>query len=65
MSRPPIFCSASQCRKPVSSYDPVTGYVHGAVDEHGNAVRFVDQGDLSILGGDSWKWLLVSSVMSP
>lgn len=48
-----------------SSYDPVTGYVDGAVDAGGNPVRFVDQGDLSILGGDSWKWLLVSSVMSP
>jgi len=48
-----------------SSYDPQTGIVQGAVDKHGNAVRFVDQGDLSLLGGDSWKWLLVSSVMSP
>jgi len=47
-----------------SSYDPVTGFVSGAVDAHGNPVRFVDQGDLSILGGDAWKWLLVGPVTS-
>lgn len=46
-----------------SSYDPLSGFVSGAVDARGNAVRFVDQGDLSILGGDSWKWLLVGPVM--
>lgn len=45
-----------------SSYDPGSGFVSGAVDRHGNAVRFVDQGDLSILGGDAWKWLLVGPV---
>ncbi|WP_243057438.1 MCE family protein [Nocardioides sp. SR21] len=48
-----------------SSYDPRSGLVSGAVDRNGNPVRFVDQGDLSILGGDGWKWLLVSSVMNP
>lgn len=48
-----------------SSYDPWTGVVDGAVDRHGNAVRFVDQGDLSLLGGDAWKWLLAGSVMAP
>jgi phospholipid/cholesterol/gamma-HCH transport system substrate-binding protein len=47
-----------------SSYDPSTGIVSGAVDARGNPVRFVDQGDLSILGGDSWKWLLVGPVVS-
>jgi phospholipid/cholesterol/gamma-HCH transport system substrate-binding protein len=47
-----------------SSYDPRTGFVSGAVDAHGNAVRFVDQGNLSILGGDAWKWLLVGPVTS-
>lgn len=45
-----------------SSYDPVTGFVSGAVDGSGNPVRFVDQGNLSILGGDAWKWLLVGPV---
>jgi phospholipid/cholesterol/gamma-HCH transport system substrate-binding protein len=44
------------------SYDPVTGLVDGAVDAQGNPVRFLDPGDLSILGDDSWKWLLVGPV---
>ena len=48
-----------------SSYDPVTGVVDGAVDGGGNPVRFRDQGNLSILGGDSWKWLLVGPVAQP
>lgn len=47
-----------------SSYDPTTGIVSGAVDARGNPVRFVDQGNLSILGGDAWKWLLVGPVTS-
>ncbi len=34
----------------------------GAVDAQGNPVRFLDPGNLSILGGDSWKWLLVGPV---
>lgn len=44
------------------SYDPMTGLVDGAVDGAGNPVRFLDQGNLSILGGDAWKWLLVGPV---
>jgi phospholipid/cholesterol/gamma-HCH transport system substrate-binding protein len=47
-----------------SSYDPLSGFVSGAVDARGNPVRFVDQGNLSILGGDAWKWLLVGPVSS-
>lgn len=47
-----------------STYDPRTGFVAGAVDDHGNPVRFLDQGNLSILGGDAWKWLLVGPVTS-
>lgn len=47
-----------------SSYDPRTGIVAGAVDAHGDPVRFLDQGNLSILGGDAWKWLLVGPVTS-
>ena len=39
-----------------------TGLVDGAVDANGNPVRFVDQGNLSILGDDAWKWLLVGPV---
>lgn len=45
-----------------SSYDPATGFVSGAVGRRGEPVRFVDQGNLSILGGDAWKWLLVGPV---
>ncbi|MDF1601961.1 MlaD family protein [Nocardioides sp. YIM 152315] len=45
-----------------TSYDPGTGLVRGAVDRHGRPVRFLDQGNLSILGGDAWKWLLVGPV---
>ena len=40
------------------------GSSSGAVDADGNPVRFVDQGNLSILGGDAWKWLLVGPVTS-
>jgi phospholipid/cholesterol/gamma-HCH transport system substrate-binding protein len=47
-----------------SAYDPTTGFVGGAVDRHGKPVRFVDPGNLSILGGDAWKWLLVGPVTS-
>jgi len=47
-----------------SAYDPGTGIVGGAVDRRGKPVRYVDPGDLSILGGDAWKWLLVGPVTS-
>ena len=47
-----------------SSYDPQTGVVDGAVDSGGNPVRFLEQGNLSILGDDAWKWLLVGPVTS-
>jgi phospholipid/cholesterol/gamma-HCH transport system substrate-binding protein len=57
--------NASPGRVYRSSYDPGTGIVSGAVDARGNAVRFVDQGNLSILGGDAWKWLLVGPVTGP
>lgn len=46
------------------SYDPGTGLMDGAVDQNGNPVRFLDPGNLSILGGDSWKWLLVGPVVT-
>ena len=48
-----------------TTYDPASGLVQGAVDAHGDPVRFRDQGNLSILGGDSWKWLLVGPVARP
>ncbi|MDO9458267.1 MAG: hypothetical protein Q7T52_19390, partial [Nocardioides sp.] len=46
-------------------YDPATGLVEGVVDADGDPVRFQQPGDLSILGDDSWKWLLVGPVTSP
>jgi phospholipid/cholesterol/gamma-HCH transport system substrate-binding protein len=45
-----------------SSYDPDTGLVGGAMDKNGHPVRFLDHGNLSILGDDAWKWLLVGPV---
>ena len=56
--------NASPGRVYRSAYDPGSGIVSGAVDARGNPVRFVDQGNLSILGGDAWKWLLVGPVTS-
>ncbi len=58
--RPP----ASPPRAFGGSYDPTSGLVYGAVDRNGDPVRFTDPGDLSILGDDSWKWLLVGPVSS-
>ncbi len=46
-------------------YDPATGLVEGVVDADGGPVRLGSAGDLSILGGDSWKWLLVGPVAGP
>ncbi|MDP2774645.1 MAG: MlaD family protein [Nocardioides sp.] len=54
--------NASPPRAYGGSYDPVSGLVDGAVDRNGDAVRFVDPGDLSILGEDAWKWLLMGPV---
>ena len=31
-------------------------------DANGNRVRLGSQGNLSVLGNDSWKWLLVGPV---
>ncbi|HET7194941.1 MAG TPA: MlaD family protein [Nocardioides sp.] len=54
--------SSSPGRAYRGSYDPATGLMTGAVDARGNPVRFLDPGNLSILGDDSWKWLLVGPV---
>ncbi|SDD03383.1 MCE family protein [Nocardioides lianchengensis] len=56
--------TASSGRAYRSSYDPESGVLEGAVDQDGDPVRYVDPGNLSILGGDSWKWLLVGPVAS-
>ena len=34
------------------------------VDANGNPVRLGDQGNLSVLGDDAWKWLLVGPVVT-
>ena len=48
-------------RAAVGSYDPRTGLSDSAVDAQGQPVRFGSP-DISILGDDSWKWLLVGPV---
>lgn len=52
-------------RSYTSTYDPATGLVDGAVAGDGSPVRLQPAGDLSLLGDDSWKWLLVGPVASP
>ncbi|MCW2766940.1 MAG: virulence factor Mce family protein [Nocardioides sp.] len=44
------------------TYDPASGLVYGATDRRGNPIRLGDQGNLSIMGSDAWKWLLVGPV---
>ncbi len=46
------------------TYDPTSGIIDGVVDVNGNPVHLGDQGNLSVLGDDSWKWLLVGPVVS-
>jgi len=36
--------------------------VQGVLDKNGDPVRYIETGDLSVLGEDSWKWLLVGPV---
>lgn len=51
--------NSNPARASVGTYDPLTGLLSGAVDEYGNPVRYDDPGNLSVLGNDAWKWLLV------
>jgi phospholipid/cholesterol/gamma-HCH transport system substrate-binding protein len=44
------------------AYDLSSGIIGGVVDANGNPVRLGSQGNLSVLGDDSWKWLLVGPV---
>jgi phospholipid/cholesterol/gamma-HCH transport system substrate-binding protein len=48
-------------RAAVGSYDPRTGRSDVAVDAEGQPVRFGSP-NISVLGDDSWKWLLVGPV---
>lgn len=54
--------NASPPRVYSGTYDPVTGEAPGVVDEAGRKVAFRQPGNLSVLGGDAWKWLLVGPV---
>lgn len=44
------------------TYDPATGYSDSLVDRAGNPVRIHQPRSLSVLGDDSWKWMLVGPV---
>jgi phospholipid/cholesterol/gamma-HCH transport system substrate-binding protein len=48
-------------RAAVGSYDALTGLSGSAVDAQGRPVRFGNP-NISILGDDAWKWLLVGPV---
>lgn len=54
--------NASAPRVYSGTYDPDSGLVDGVVDRDGNPVEFRKPGNLSVLGEDSWKWLLVGPV---
>jgi phospholipid/cholesterol/gamma-HCH transport system substrate-binding protein len=43
-------------------YDLSSGIIGGVVDANGDPVRLGSQGNLSVLGDDAWKWLLVGPV---
>ncbi|MFS3130439.1 MlaD family protein [Nocardioides sp. Bht2] len=45
-----------------STYDPQTGISDSLVDQFGNPVRVNQPRSLSVLGDDSWKWMLVGPV---
>lgn len=45
-------------------YDPETGEIAGMTDAEGNPVWLRQPENLSVLGGDAWKWLLVGPVAS-
>ena len=49
---------------PRAATTPTSGIIDGVVDANGNPVHLGDQGNLSVLGDDSWKWLLVGPVVA-
>ena len=59
---PPRRGNASPPRVYSGVYDPVTGNVPGLRDDEGRQMQFRQPGNLSVLGGDAWKWLLVGPV---
>jgi phospholipid/cholesterol/gamma-HCH transport system substrate-binding protein len=54
--------NASPARVYSGAYDTRTGLVPGVRDDEGRRVAVKQPGNLSILGGDAWKWLLVGPV---
>ena len=62
MAPGPSGANASPARVYSGSYDPATGRVPGMVDANGNPVEFNQPDNLSVLGGDAWKWMLVGPV---
>lgn len=54
--------NASPGRDYSGRYDPMAGAVPGLLDPAGNPVEVRQGGDLSVLGGDAWKWLLLGPV---
>lgn len=56
--------NASPARVYSGVYDPATGQVPGLVDSAGTPVELNQPEDLSVLGGDAWKWLLIGPVAS-
>jgi phospholipid/cholesterol/gamma-HCH transport system substrate-binding protein len=56
---------ASPSRVYSGAYDPITGRVAGVVDRNGNPVEIRPPSDMSVLGGDAWKWLLVGPMATP
>jgi phospholipid/cholesterol/gamma-HCH transport system substrate-binding protein len=56
--------SASPGRAYHGAYDPFTGLSDTAVDGAGNPASIHGPENLSVLGGDSWKWLLVGPMAS-
>jgi phospholipid/cholesterol/gamma-HCH transport system substrate-binding protein len=64
MAPPGTGPNASAPRVYSGSYDPATGRVPGLVDRNGNPVELEQPENLSVLGGDAWKWMLVGPVAS-
>ncbi|WP_183093358.1 MlaD family protein [Nocardioides stalactiti] len=54
--------NASPPRVYSGAYDPATGLVPGLRDSQDRQMLFRQPGNLSVLGGDAWKWLLVGPV---
>lgn len=59
---PPAKPLPSPQRNYVGTRNPATGIISGVVGPRGQQVRMRNQADLSLLGKDSWKWLIMAPV---